>query len=351
MRVDLGHFPAKIQGLARVAFDSQGRGPEDGAPFPSAGALVLNCPGCGSKVADDAAICNVCDYIIDTSFLSAEPPGSNDEDDDEGTGAKEDPRPAPKPAAAPARPRPASGNKSGSRAAMPAADSDSTNVKSMEDIVRSAPPRPAGRSATGARGAVAPTPPRRPPPPKPAEPEPEALDGDPWDRANRPERGGGDDSHAIADTGELMAEAREFMGLLSSADKIAFWGAVTVALSCFLPWKSTAVEEDVLGLMSLGFGAFLLSIAVIVCIGTRVRGGMRGMNPVVPWMGQLVTSFLCLVWCIIFIKVSSDTTRVPSAIGNMEVMNSSPSIGVFIAVLGALAALGGSVLGLRNKSA
>lgn len=323
-----------------------------GPPFPSAGALVLNCPGCGSKVADDAAICNVCDYIIDTSFLSAEPPGSNDEDDDEGTDSKEDPRPAPKPAAAPARPRPAAGgNKSGSRAAVPAADSDATNVKSMDDIVRSAPPRP-GRPATGSRGAVAPTPPRRPapPPPKPAAPEPDAMGGDPWDRAHRPARDD-DEGHAIADTGELLAEAREFMGLLSSADKIAFWGAVTVALSCFLPWKSTAVEDDVLGLMSLGFGAFLLSIAIIVCIGVRVRGGMRGMNPVVPWMGQLVTSFLCLVWCIIFIKVSSDTTRVPSNIGNVEVMNSSPSIGVFIAVLGAIAALGGSVLGLRNKSA
>ncbi len=242
-------------------------------PFPSAGALVLNCPGCGSKVADDAAICNVCDYIIDTSFLSAEPPGSNDEDDDEGANAEEPPRPAAKPAAPPARPRPPAG-KSGSRAAV-AADADSTNVKSMDEIARSAPPR-RSTGTTGARGAVAPTPPRRPPPPKPApapEPEPEAFGGDPWDRAHRPARGGDDEDGAIADTGELMAEAREFMGLLSSADKLAFWGAVTVILSCFLPWKSTAAEEDVLGLMSLGFGAFLLAFAIITCIGVRVRGG------------------------------------------------------------------------------
>ncbi|HZI11103.1 MAG TPA: hypothetical protein VE153_12005 [Myxococcus sp.] len=309
--------------------------------------LVLNCPGCGSKVAADAAICNVCDYIIDTSFLSTEPPGSNDEDGDEGTGAEEPPRPAAKPAA-PARPRSA-GDKSGSRAAV-ASSADATNVKSMDEIVRSAPPRP-GRGTTGSRGAVAPAPPRRPPPPKPAAPAPEAFGGDPWDRAHRPERGGDDGDSGLADTGELMAEAREFMGLLSSADKLAFWGAVTVILSCFLPWKSTAAEEDVLGLMSLGFGAFLLAFGIIACIGMRVRGGAKGFNPVVPWMGQLVTSFLCLVWCVIFIKVSSDTTRVPTPIGNAEMMNSSPSIGVFIAVLGALAALGGSILGLRNKSA
>jgi hypothetical protein len=317
-------------------------------PFPSAGAPVLNCPGCGSKVADDAAICNVCDYIIDTSFLSAEPPGSNDEDEDEGASAQEPPRPAAKPAA-PARTRSA-GDKSGSRAAV-ASSADSTNVKSMDEIVRSAPPRP-GRGTTGSRGAVAPAPPRRPPPPKPAAPEPEAVGGDPWDRAHRPERGGDDGDSGLADTGELLAEAREFMGLLSSADKLAFWGAVTVILSCFLPWKSTAAEEDVLGLMSLGFGAFLLAFGIIACIGMRVRGaGARNFNPVVPWMGQLVTSFLCLVWCVIFIKISSDTTRVPTPIGNAEMMNSSPSIGVFIAVLGALAALGGSILGLRNKSA
>lgn len=342
---ELGHFSAKIQGLRRVSFDRHGRGPEDAGPIPPAGALVLNCPGCGSKVADDASICPACDYIIDSSFLSAEPPGSNDED--ESTDSHEGQREAAKPAPPPARPRPAASSRSGSRTAVP--DSDSTNVKSMEDIVRSAPPRPAGRVTTGSRGAVAPRRPAPPPPqPKPQVEEDASAGPDPWNRENRPSRGDDDDG-AIADSGELMAEAREFLGLLSGPDKLAFWGAVTVVLSCFLPWKETAADGDVLGLMSLGAGAFLLSIGTIVCIGTRVRGAAQGANPVLPWMGQLVTSFLCLIWCVIYIKVSSDTTRVPTPIGNAEMMNSSPSFGVFLAVLGALAALGGSILGLKGK--
>ncbi|MFP2913715.1 hypothetical protein ACLESD_53780, partial [Pyxidicoccus sp. 3LFB2] len=105
--------------------------------FLSSGALVLNCPGCGSKVAANTSICSVCDYIIDGSFLSDEPPVEND---DEPTGAEEDPRPA-KPAAA-ARPK----GKSGSRTAAPAPapdEEESTNIRNMDEIVRSAPPRAA----------------------------------------------------------------------------------------------------------------------------------------------------------------------------------------------------------------
>ncbi|WP_338865363.1 hypothetical protein [Myxococcus stipitatus] len=304
----------------------------------SAGAPVLNCPGCGSKVAANASICSVCDYIIDGSFLSAEPPGDND---DESTGANEDPRPAPKPAA-PARPRP--GKSPGSRP-PPAASADATNVRSVEDIARSASQR-ASRPAPRASPNAAP---RRSAPAAAPAPAPAASAGpDPWDRANRAEED--DENNAIANPDELIQDAKELLGAMSAGDKIAFYGAGTVVLSCFVPWKETAADGDALGLMSMGFGAFLLALVVMVTIGIRARNTFPNLNPVVPWMAQLVTTIMCVIWCVVFIKVSSDTTLVPSPIGNAEMMNSAPSFGVFIGLLGAIAALIGAFLGLKTRN-
>ncbi|MFP2964386.1 hypothetical protein ACLEPN_43465, partial [Myxococcus sp. 1LA] len=169
---------------------------------------------------------------------------------------------------------------------------------------------------------------------------------DPWDRPDSDERGS-----AVADPDELIRDAKVLFGQLHGGDKVAFWGAALVLMSCFLPWKETAVDGDVLGLMSLGCGAFIMSILLLTAVTIRVKGSLPNVNPVVPWMGQLVISIVCLIWCIIYIKVSSDTTMVPTPIGNSEMMNSSPSFGVYIAILGAVAALGGTLLGLKGQSA
>ena len=302
--------------------------------FLSSGALVLNCPGCGAKVAANTSICSVCDYIIDGSFLSAEPPTepTADDNDDELTGAEEDPRPA---KLAPSRPK----GRMGSRAAVPDAE-DSTNIRSRDELVRSAPVR----APKPARPAPRPAPRRAP------EPEVEVqVSGDagldPWDRSEKaPARGS-----AVADPDELIRDAKELFRLLAGGDMVAFWGAAVVLLSCFLPWKETAADGDMLGLMSQGVGAFVLSLLVMIAIGVRVTNSLPKWNPVVPWVGQMVAAFTCLVWCIIFIKVSADTTRVPTPIGNAEMMNSSPSFGVFVALLGSLAALGGTLLGLKGR--
>src|SRR3954453_14444098 len=34
----------------------------------------MKCPGCNTTVADDAAVCPKCDYILDPSLFSTEPP-------------------------------------------------------------------------------------------------------------------------------------------------------------------------------------------------------------------------------------------------------------------------------------
>ncbi|ATB48934.1 hypothetical protein [Corallococcus macrosporus] len=203
----------------------------------------------------------------------------------------------------------------------------------MEDVARSAPQQRAARAAAprpAARKAPAPAP---------------VASSDPWDRADSDER-----DSAIADPDELIRDAKELFGQLQGGDKVAFWGAALVLMSCFLPWKETAVDGDVLGLMSLGVGAFIMSILQLTAVTIRVKGSLPNMNPVVPWMGQLVVSIVCLIWCIVYIKVSSDTTMVPTPIGNSEMMNSSPSFGVYVAILGSVAALGGTLLGLKGQS-
>ncbi|WP_224360357.1 hypothetical protein [Hyalangium versicolor] len=148
---------------------------------------------------------------------------------------------------------------------------------------------------------------------------------------------------------ELISDAREFVGELSRPDKIAFAGACVAALSCFLPWKETAVDGDVLGLMSSGIGTLLGAAVVISAIFVRVRRTMPKFNPMVPWGAQIGMSFFCVLYTVIFLKMSFINTEVPSAIGNRMVLNSSPSFGAFLGLLGAIGALTGSVLGLKER--
>lgn len=149
---------------------------------------------------------------------------------------------------------------------------------------------------------------------------------------------------------EIISDARAFVGELSRSDKIAFAGACLVILSCFLPWKETAAEGDVLGLMSMGVGALIGGAIVISAIFIRVRRTMPKFNPLMPWGIQIGVSFFSLIYTVGFIKSAFDTTEVPSAIGNRMIMTSSPSFGVFLGLLGTIGALTGSIMGLRERT-
>jgi hypothetical protein len=158
------------------------------------------------------------------------------------------------------------------------------------------------------------------------------------------------DSSTIAAPEEIIADARAFIGELSSADKIAFGSACLIILSCFMPWKETSADGEILGLMSAGIGAVLGAALVIGAIFVRKRRTLPKLNASVPWMLQLVVSFFCILYTVIFIKSSLDTTQVQSQIGNEMVWVSSPSFGAFLALLGSIGALVGSVMGLRERS-
>ncbi|MFY0578219.1 hypothetical protein ACN28S_31390 [Cystobacter fuscus] len=365
--------------------------------FQSQGVPVLKCPGCGIKVADGTAICPSCDYIIDASFISSDAPRRSlvEEGEEEMTGSLSAvPPPSrsvstnpgtrgaptkvttssgvrvssggmrvttasgvrPKGAsgtgsrpsvATPTGSRPAVSPTTGSRPSAPPSD-DVTNIRSMEDIVRSAPPRasngrpiPAVRpgSTTGSRPTV---PPRR-------ETDTEL---DPSDVNYVPPRPAPSSVHAtgqIMAPEELAADLKDFLGDLGRSDKIVFFSAVAVVLSAFTPWKETAEDGDILGLMSLGIIAILGALGIVGVLAVRVRRIMPRLNVLVPWMAQLGLSIACVLWCLIFMKLSTDNTEVPSAVGREIIHSSSPSFGAVLALLGSLGCLAGTVLGIKEK--
>ena len=338
------------------------------------GAPVLNCPGCGTKVADGTAICPSCDYIIDASFISTDAPQDSGDDAEAasppprkqtgsrpavrtnpGTRGTSGSRPAVRTASGTAsRPRvPTSPGTRPSAPAPAAADEDATNIRSMEDILRSAPQRSTGaRAATGSRPAARPggTGPR-PAAPAPRRP-PQQTELDPADINYVPTR---DPYGTHSGTGQIVApeqvieDFRDFMGVLGRSDKFAFVGAATILVAAFLPWKETAAEGDILGLMSLGLLAVLAAIGIIGSIAVRVRRLMPHLNVLVPWLVQLGLSVFSVLWCIVFMKISYDATEVPSPMGNATIMNSSPSFGAFLGLMGALTSLAGTLLGLKEK--
>jgi hypothetical protein len=332
--------------------------------FQTQGVPVLKCPGCGTKVADGTAICPSCDYIIDSSFISTDSPRRGPaptEEEEEPTSslpavAAPPPRtvrtnsgtprgtPAARVTTAPGvRPKTASGT--GSRPAVPANDGD-TNIRSMEDILRSAPPRTSGRAPAvrpgGTSGSRPAAPPRR-------EAQTELDSSDVNYVPTRPPPSSVHGTGQIMAPEELAADFKDFLGELGRSDKIVFFSALAIVLSAFLPWKETAEDGDILGLMSLGIIAILGALGIVGTIAVRVRRVMPGLNVLIPWMAQFGLSVACIVWCLIFMKISTDSTEVPSAVGKEIIRNSSPSFGAFLGLMGSLGCLAGTLLGLREK--
>jgi hypothetical protein len=95
----------------------------------------------------------------------------------------------------------------------------------------------------------------------------------------------------------------------------------------------------------------LAAFAILGTIVLRVRRLLPSLNVLIPWLGQLGLSIFCIVWCIVFMKISTDASAVPSLMGNATVMNSSPSMGAYMGLMGSLACLAGTLLGLKEKQA
>ncbi|MHB8874157.1 MAG: hypothetical protein ACYC8T_10760, partial [Myxococcaceae bacterium] len=123
--------------------------------------VVLNCPGCGTQVADGEAICPKCDYIIDPNAFSAEPPEADE------VKAPAPARPPARPPAGKLRPsgvstnhrtttdgelpkvKPPPGRRPSGKSV--AATPSSTQVKSLEEIEKARTKRPAPPSRSPSR--------------------------------------------------------------------------------------------------------------------------------------------------------------------------------------------------------
>jgi hypothetical protein len=134
---------------------------------------------------------------------------------------------------------------------------------------------------------------------------------------------------------------------LPASDRIAFAGAVLAAISVLLPWKHSAQEGKVLGLLTLGFPLFLAALLWMGALLWRLSAQRRRNLPVVAWLIQLCAACFCVLWCFVFIKL----TTYPASSGDpsFNVPSSHPLLGVYLALFASGVGLTGTLLGLREK--
>ena len=113
---------------------------------------------------------------------------------------------------------------------------------------------------------------------------------------------------------------------LPLADKLALFGTAALVIFTFFPWKETVAEGDVLGVFSSGVLVTLLGSAAVAGIIVRTRKTMPTLNPLLPWVAQLGCVGVSAIWCLVYMKLSWDSTPAMSAVGNYEVWVSKPAI-------------------------
>lgn len=275
----------------------------------------MQCPSCDNEVADDAAVCPNCDAVLDASLFDVAPPDENA------------PPPPKKPAGRPltkgvkkVAPRPATAAKPG--------------VK---------------KKPTGARPAVKKKPVEEdyePPPAKKADWRDELSEADWQENAGRaPEKFVVD---RTLDPDDAMVATKRYIFELSLADKLALFGTGVMVLATFFPWKETVAEGDVLGVFSSGILVTIFGSAALAGIIIRTRKAMPNLNPLLPWMAQLGAVGLSGVWCLVYMKLSWDSTLAQSTIGNYQQWVSKPSFGLILALLSAITSIVGTIFGLKD---
>lgn len=277
----------------------------------------MKCPSCDKPVSDDAAVCPHCEAVLDPSLLDAAPSIPDD-------------APAPRP-----RPVQRPGGRPPTR----------PGVKAVK--------KPGRRPTTGGRPAVKPAarPSRMPDAPGRQRPQEKVdwrqqVDQSDWDAMPQHER-----AAFVADKGldpdAVFKSAQGFFGHLTSVEKLTFFGIIGMLLSTFFPWKETQTSGDVLGLLSLGVVVTILSALSLAAMVLRVQES-PSLKPLTAWAVQLGANGFSVLWCLVYIKLSWDSTLVRAPIGNADMWASKPSFGViFCFIAGAVATLG-TVAGLKD---
>ncbi|GMU62871.1 MAG: hypothetical protein AMXMBFR34_46340 [Myxococcaceae bacterium] len=268
----------------------------------------MKCPSCHSTVRDDAAVCPKCDTVLDPSLLDAGPPGEDE------APARPAPRPvASKPGVKKVLKKPAPGKRPAARPGAP------------KSRMPEAPARAAKQETADWRSQVSQS---------------------DWDEMQQKDK-----EKFVADKGldpdDVLKDARGFFAVLSSSDKMAFFGTAAMLLSTFFPWKETVQDGDVLGLLSAGIVVSLLSALALASMVLRVRKAFS-VNPLLPWILQLGCLGFGIVWCLVYVKMSWDSTMVRSPIGNFDMWASKPSFGVIFGFMAGVVGTLGTVGGLKD---
>lgn len=273
----------------------------------------MKCPSCNATVADDAAVCPKCDAVLDPSLLDAAPPESDDDD----APARPAPRPASRPATRPGAKKVVKRPPSGKR---PAAKTGGARSRMPE-----APSRVERKEQSDWRSQVS---------------------QEDWDEMQQKDR-----EKFVADKGldpdDVFNDARGFFALLSTPDKLAFFGTGAMLLATFFPWKETVTDGEVLGLLSAGIVVTLLSSLALVAMVLRVKKSFS-VNPLLPWIVQLAATGFGALWCLVYVKTSWDSTLVRSPIGNFDMWASKPSFGVIFAFMAGVVGGLGTLVGLKE---
>jgi hypothetical protein len=150
------------------------------------------------------------------------------------------------------------------------------------------------------------------------------------------------------DPEDFMSDVKRFLYELGTADKLAFFSLASMFLASFFPWKETASEGEILGLLSAGVVVWLLTLIAMLLIAARVRNWSTRLNPLYPWIGQLFAAGFSTVWCLLYIRWSWDSTLARSPVGNFDMWTSKPSFGVIFALIAGAMACVGTIFGLKD---
>ncbi len=276
----------------------------------------MKCTSCKKNVADDAAVCPFCDTVLDPSLLDASPPEQNDE-----------------PAPPPRRPAPKPGIKPATRpgvkkvAAKPVVKKRATNVprtEEEEEALIAAEKKE--RAANDWRTQVS---------------------EEDWkeNQGKAPEKFV---ATKTMDPELALGATKRYLWDLSLADKLALAATSMLLVSTFFPWKETVAEGDVLGVFSSGILVTLLASMAVAGIIIRTRKTMPNLNPLLPWVAQLGCVGISALWCLVYMRLSWDSTPAMSAVGNYEVWVSKPAFGLILGVLAAIASIVGTIFGLKD---
>jgi hypothetical protein len=148
---------------------------------------------------------------------------------------------------------------------------------------------------------------------------------------------GGSIQHTTAPEALLQTVGALVKGL-EGVDAFTFWSAVSTVLLTCLPWKSTAAEGDLIGLVTLGLCVTFASIGTAVGVLLRARSHRRYAVTLLPWALQLGTASFSLLWTLLCIHLAHDPNH-------PEV---GAAAGAYLSLLSVGASIVGTVVGMRE---